>query len=509
MKRISGYLLLALVLAGTVKVQAADLSASKILDRYKRAVGNAAGRVKNTLLTGTTKAADGAIGRFSYQAATPESLRVDLESGGIRISECYNGKSAWRLDARGLRTLLGDEAKRLRLEAVIANSRLRDLSRYRVVAQVPAKAAVDGREAYSVEFIKESASVRLFFDAKTFLIVKQERETSDGLEEVFFGDHRAVDGVMEPFAIRLKRGPNELSVTMDRVVHNAVEPGAFRYPEVAGARPLPDLETVMKAMIANQEQVEELRERYTFRETETEREVDDKGPAKDKETRVYEVTPVARRFVRRLISRNGKELPKDEQEKIDHHVQKSVEDALEAREKRKQREEERERSGKSDERDDGRITPLTFLKLSEITSMRREMFRGHEVLAFDFEPKKGVKPRNRNEALVNKLIGTIWVDETALQTARVEARFSDSFKVGGGLLASISPQTAVVMEQEKVGGEVWLPSAFELNISARILLFSKLSRNVVTHYSDYKRVRIDSEYDLKKPEEGKKPDKQD
>ncbi|MFL6216760.1 MAG: hypothetical protein ACJ74J_22955 [Blastocatellia bacterium] len=512
MKRRAGYLLLLCALALAISAQAAELSAGKIIERYRKAVGgSAAKRVKSTFATGSVKTADGATGRFTYQASAPESLRVDIEAGEWKSSECFNGKSAWRLDARGLRTLLGDEAKRLRLEAVIANSRLQDLSRYRITPQPPVKTTLDGRDVYRIEFVKENAVARGFFDAATFLIVKQERDTGDGLEEVFFSDYRAVDGVMEPFTIRIKRGANEATITIDRVTHNAVELAAFRYPQMEGARPLPDLETLMKAIAANQEQIEGLREKYTCREYQTEREVDDKGRIKEKETRLFEVTPVAGRFIRRLVSRNGQPLSKDEQEKIDRRVQKFAEDALKAREKRKEREEEREQRGKTDdddEDDNGRVTILSFLRLSEVTSMRREMFRGHEVIAFDFEPKKNVKTRNRNEALVSKLIGTIWVDEAAQQIVRLEARLSDAFKIGGGLLASLSSQSAVVMEQEKVGGEVWMPSYAEANLAARIFLVAKFSRNMITRYGDYKKVQINSDYDLSKPQDDKKPEKQ-
>ena len=512
MKRRAGYLLLLCLLAPAFSARAAESSsAGKVIERYKKAIGgNAVKRVKSTRATGSIKTNDGAAGRFNYQASAPESLRIDIEAGAWKSAECFNGKSAWRLDARGLRTLLGDEAKRLRLEAVIANSRLQDLSRYKIAPQPPAKITIDGRDAYRVELVKESAAARLFFDAKSFLLIKQEHDTGDGVEEILFDDYRAVDGVMEPFAWRVRRGATEALITVDRVTHNDVDLAAFRYPQTEGARPLPDLETLMKAIVAHQEQLEELREKYTFREIETEREIDDKGRAKEKETRAYEVTPVAGRLVRRLVSRNGQALAKDEQEKVDRRVQKAVEDLLEAKEKRRQRAEQRERREKNDaaEEDHRRMTILSFLRLSDVTSMRRETFRGHEVIAFDFEPKKNVKTRNRGEALVSKLIGTMWVDEAAQQIVRVEARLSDSFKIGGGLLASLSPQSAVVMEQEKVNGEVWMPSYAEANLAARVFLLAKFSFNVVTRYSDYKKVQVASDYDLSKPKEDKKPEKQ-
>ena len=161
--------------------------------------------------------------------------------------------------------------------------------------------------------------------------------------------------------------------------------------------------------------------------------------------------------------------------------------------------------GEKEKKDDDDIEIKDFLRISEITSVRREMFRGHEVVAFDFEPRKGFKPKNRAEDIVNKLAGTIWVDETARQVARLEARLTDSYKNGGGMLASIGASTAFSFEQEKVGDEVWLPSSMEANISARVLLLAKFNRSVERRYSDYKKYQIDSKYDLTKPKENAKP----
>jgi hypothetical protein len=181
-----------------------------------------------------------------------------------------------------------------------------------------------------------------------------------------------------------------------------------------------------------------------------------------------------------------------------------VEGLIKKQEKRLEKKESARVRG--EEEDDDNLTILDFLRISEITSVRREVFRGHEVIAFDFEPRKSFKPRNRSENLASKLAGTMWVDETARQIARLEARLTNSFKIGGGLLASISPSSAIIFEQEKVGDEVWLPSYSEINFSARVMLFSKLNRNFVHRNSDYRKYQIDSKYDMNKPKEGSKPD---
>ena len=189
-------------------------------------------------------------------------------------------------------------------------------------------------------------------------------------------------------------------------------------------------------------------------------------------------------------------------------MQKAVERALKNKERRLN--EKRDGHGRVNDNDpyeDRKVTILSILKLSDVTSMRREMFQGHEVIAFDFEPKKGVKPKNRIETIITKLAGTMWVDEEAQQIARVEARLIDSFKLAGGLFAKVAPSTAVVLEQAKIGDEVWMPSYAEANLAARIMLFAKFNRSVTTRYSDYKKYSIDNRYELSKPKSDKPVEK--
>ena len=102
MRRLLPAVLLA-ILALVIGSPGADKSATRIIDRYKKASGgDAVKRVKNTLMLGSLKANDGSTGRFSYQSSTPSSLKLDLEVGGTKTSECYNGKSAWRTDCTRL-----------------------------------------------------------------------------------------------------------------------------------------------------------------------------------------------------------------------------------------------------------------------------------------------------------------------------------------------------------------------------------------------------------------------
>jgi hypothetical protein len=500
---------LILVLAFLASTPAAD-TASKTIDRYKKAMGgDAVNKIKNTYLTGSLTTSDKVAGRYTMQTFQPDRLRIDLEIGEAKVSDCYNGKSAWRLDNRGLRTLLGSEMKRLRLDALITTSRLHELSRSRIFPQTVSKASVDGHEAIAIEFVKDETKIKLFFDAKSGLISKQERETANGTEEIFYSDYRPVDSVQEPFAIRIKNNAAELSIAVDKVEHNRIaDEAAFRFPQKDDARPLPDVESLIKTVVAHQEKIGEIREQYTFRQTETQNKLDDKGRVKESEVRVSEVTPVAGVYVERLVSIDGKPLSAKDQEDEDRKVQKEVERALKNKEKRlKEKRDGQDRVNDDDPYEKRSVTILSILKLSDVTSMRREIFQGHEVIAFDFEPKKGVKPKSRIETIITKLAGTMWIDEEAQQIVRVEARLIDSFKLGGGLFAKVSPSTAVVLEQAKIGDEVWMPSYAEANFAARIMLFAKFNRSRTTKYSDYKKYSIENRYELNKAKNDKPTEK--
>ncbi len=497
-------LLMGVLLLGAVaSVSAnAELPAERIIDLYRKASGGKAlKRIKATVTTGRIRRGEAGSGRFTYQAVLPDRLRMDLEAGDLQFTECYNGKSAWRKDAGGLRTLHGDDAKTARLLALIANARMDGLGRNRIMARAGGRTTLDGHAVNVLELSMNEAQVRFFFDAANHLLVKRERTTTEGPEEVFYGDYRKVDGVMEPHALRIKIGKQEWAIAVDRIEHNRpTDEAIFRYPQIAPASPLPDVKTLMTAIVANQQKIEELRERYTFRELEIERKLDGAGRVKDTETKLYDVTPMAGSTVRRLVTTNGKELSASEREKEDRRVQKEVEEKLRQQEKRKKNQAQAaQRNADDNDEEDERVTILNFLRISEATSLRRENFRGHDVLAFDFEPRKGFQPQNRSEKIVSKLAGTIWIDEQANQIVRLEARLIDSYKIAGGMLASISPSTAFVFEQEKVNNEVWLPSFAEVNLSARLFLLAKFNRFITTRYSDYRKYQVESDYRLNPP----------
>ena len=131
-----------------------------------------------------------------------------------------------------------------------------------------------------------------------------------------------------------------------------------------------------------------------------------------------------------------------------------------------------------------KISP--FLKACEFVSPRREVLAGREAIVFDFRPRPGFRPKNREESLIAKLIGVVWIDPVDKQVIRLEARLAEGFKMAGGLLVSLKPGAALVIEQTRMAQGVWLPRFAQVNLSVKVLLFGGGDYNKTIEWSDYK-----------------------
>jgi hypothetical protein len=202
-------------------------------------------------------------------------------------------------------------------------------------------------------------------------------------------------------------------------------------------------------------------------------------------------------WVQKLVSENGAPLTPEreakEQKRVAEELEKAEREAPKLKAKREKERAERRAKQKAraekagDEEEEGDIGIATFLRTSELVSPRRERFRDRDVIVFDFRPRPGFKPTDRGESIVSKLSGVIWVDPAERQVMRLEGRLVDSFKMGGGLLASVKPGSAFVFEQTRLEDGVWLPRFSQVNVSARVMLFAGLSINETHEFSDYKR----------------------
>ena len=246
-------------------------------------------------------------------------------------------------------------------------------------------------------------------------------------------------------------------------------------------RPLPDIKRLLSDVQDNQKQLEGVVDQYSCTENEEERELDKNGQVKKTTVKEYMDFYLGGELVRREVKKDGKPLTTDEQKKEDGRIEKRIRDY-----------DKKKSEGEDASKKKERIDVSTFLRSSDFTHPRWEQFRAHEVIVFDFAPNPAYKPRNKTEDLLHKLVGTLWVDDQDHQVVRLEAHLSDSFKVAGGLLASIRKGSSLVMEQAKTNGEVWLPSYVDAHFSARLLLLSSALGDYTSKFSDYKKFRVET-----------------
>jgi hypothetical protein len=296
---------------------------------------------------------------------------------------------------------------------------------------------------------------------------------------------------MEPFTIIRQEAGVKYELSAQRITHNQfIDHTFFRYPKANTDAPLPDLTSLIQQITANQATLEQRREEYSFRKTVREQELDKNGKEEKTTIKVYDVLPIGRHFVSRLLSVDGQNLSPDKQQKEAKRVTQEIE-KIRREQAKALKAKEAKQSNNAKQDDEDAISLLKFLQIIRVTDAYRDRFRGQAVIVIEFEPNKEFKPRNRTESLISKLAGSIFVDEQERQVVRLESRFVEGFKLLGGL-ASVSPASAFVFEQQKVNNDLWLPAYAEIAIGARVL-FSKRNLNNSERYSDYRRYQTDVE----------------
>lgn len=478
-------------------------SPEKIVGDYLKTVGGKKrlAAIRDATYEWTVQVKEQIYAEGKTHVKAPGSVRSDLIFGNGEISAAANASSAWERGLDGnLRTLTGAEANVARLRAVLQASRLVDYKKQNVLARAVALEETEGEPAYVVEFSTRSgARLRYWFGVSSKLLLKTGEETRRSSTR--FGDYRAeAAGVLEPHRMEVDvEGSGALTFKLQRVTYNTgISEAIFDPPPSAQALNVPEL---LREVSRNQDAIDERVSEYTFTQKITEREISERGEIKKETVRVYEVYPLPNRApVFRLISEQGVPLSVERAAKEEKRVTEELVKAEQNREKDKQKREEekqkrarerqeraRKHGGTPAENEDEELGVSEFLRACEFISPRAERFREREAVVFDFRPRAGFRPSNRNEEMISKLIGVVWIDPVDKQVMRLEARLAESFKVGGGLLLKLKPGAAFVVEQTRMTDGVWLPRLAQVNLSVKVLLFMGSEINTSYEFSDYRR----------------------
>jgi len=485
----------------------------KIIDDYLRAEGGAKAlaKVRSLTIAGSLReeSAD-TNGSYSLITKAPNKVYSEIVIEPQHTIAAYNGMSAWGQDPTGTpRTLTGTEAAEWEATARYLSGRLTNAKKDKIgarfvgvedVAPIGMNSQV---EAYHVELsLAPGVTREIYFDKESHLIIREiiprleaklspesvkpksqpgDTQPANAAEEIDYSDYKPVNGILEPNRIELRRGGHVYQITVTRVEVNAPVPDSvFDFPRTEG-RPLPDIAKLLLDIDKNQKTVDEIIKQYTCHLTEEEEKMDSNGQVTSRSVKEYDIFYVGDDEVRHLLAKDGKPLEGDEKKKEDDRFSKEFD---EKKKKKAELDNDPKKQAKQDEEEQAQISD--FLRAERFTNPRRELFRGQEVIVFDFGPNPDYKPKNLAENIVQKLGGVLWVDEQARDVARLEARFNDNVKIGGGILASLSKGSNLVFEQTMVNNEAWLPSYSEVHAAARVVFF-KVKENEIDRCSDYKK----------------------
>jgi len=478
--------LLLLVAAPQALAQKKLPSAEKIVDNYLKAIGGKkpAGALKDATYEWIIHFNDQPFGAARLQRKAPASERWELTFGNGQIISATNARSAWELGLdRQLRTLSGPESAATKLRAALDSSRLVNFKKSNVLARVVSLGDLGSEPAYIVEFsTRGGARFQYYFNVKTSLLTKITGDVKK--TRVLLDDYRPERGILEPHRVRMNLdGPGELTLLLQSVKYDTgIDDRVFDPP--AATENL-DVAALWREVIANQDEIDNRVAEYAFKQTETDREINDKGELKKETIKVYEVYPMQNReAVQKLISENGVPLSAERATKEDKRVQEEFAKAEREKGKDEKKVAQRRAEREKKKAEGAEISP--FLKVCDFVSPRREVLERRETIVFDFRPRAGFKPKTREESLIAKLVGVVWIDPVDKQIIKLEARLAEGFKMAGGLLVSLKPGAALVIEQTRMAQGVWLPKFAQINLSVKVLLFSGGDYNKTIEWSEYR-----------------------
>ena len=480
-------------------------SAEKIVDNYLKAIGGkkAVAAISDATYDYIVQVNESPVGTARLKRKYPSSERLELLFGNGSITSATSSSSAWEIGLDNkLRTLTGPESANAKFAGLLNASRLLNFKKLNVLARVVSLGDLASQPSYIVEFSTRSgAKSQYYFSVQTSLINKVTDDVQKS--QTLYEDYRIEKGILEPHRIRVKRRDGDLTFLLQSVAFGTgIDNKQFDPPTSESL----DVAALLREVGTNQDEVEKRVTEYAFTQKEIDREINSKGELKKETVKVYEVFPIANRgAVQKLISENGVPLSPERAAREEKRVQEELLKAEREKEKDEKeaarRKAEQQKKNKAEGRDENEDPEISqFLRACEFVSPRRETFEDREAIVFDFRPRPGFKPANREESLIAKLVGTIWIDPIDKQVIRLEARLAEGFKMAGGLLVSLKPGAALVMEQKRMTDGVWLPRYIQINLSVRVLLFGGGDFNKTIEWSNYKHFSGDvKDYKIEAP----------
>jgi hypothetical protein len=420
------------------------------------------------------------------RAKSPSAVSGAVRVAGADVSWGTTPRASWVRGRDGVvRTLTGDEAKLARLRAALEASKLFDYKRQNLSALTVGSEAVGGEQAYVVEFrSRDGARARYLFGASTKLLLAT--ADANGRTLASYSDYHPEDGIVEPHRVELNAGDaGALTLTLKSARYNtSFSAEVFDAPKAEDL----DARAILKEVTEKEPATNVKYEDYTYTVKETERELNERGETTKETSKAWDIflTP-AGQSVGKLVEEDGKPLQPAEAAK----QEKRVADYLAAHENDKPAPARKGGGGFRIDLGDYGFGLDDLLRASEFVSPRRETFNGRESIVFDYRARADFQPKSKNDEILKKIVGLIWIDAAERVVARIEARLTGDFKLGGGFVMNIRG-AGFVFERARLADGYWVPNFYQWNANGKGFIFLKKSVYEVTEWKNFKRFKAES-----------------
>ena len=211
------------------------LTLETLLQKHLTALGGEAAltAIHNTKITSDVQTG-GINGTITTIYAAPDREFEEDKLGILDNEQGYDGKIAWERDTNGnVRPLGGEELKDLRVQLFF------DTNSYVLPGRIPGKMTLrpqtgTGTGDYIVDTLAEGGKPStIFFDPRTWMIVKEQHLDDDVLMVTTYSDYRTIDGTPFPFRTVTTNGTTRYDIvgTVTQIQNNiALPPGIFSEP---------------------------------------------------------------------------------------------------------------------------------------------------------------------------------------------------------------------------------------------------------------------------------------
>ena len=240
--------------------------------------------------------------------------------------------------------------------------------------------------------------------------------------------------------------------------------------------PFPGTEQLLAQVVQDQKRIESLLNQYTFTDKTTVYALDKSGKVRSQHTDTYYVTPTAWEFFSLHVGHDGKAVS---QKTLDEQ-QKKIEKRME--------EDERKAQKNEPVHPKDQMLFSSIMAGSNFTPLRWERIHGLNTVVYSFEPKSGSRPKGSlPDRIAGDLKGKMWISPDEKEILRIE--FASVSSLSLGVLGNVKGFHGIT-EQEKIHGELWMPTRQEYIAEGRELLKGFRIREV-SEFSDYLKATTD------------------